>query len=496
MGRTRGHAGGDGPGVSAPGGLTRRSAPTSATTAVGCVVLFLFPFAVVGVVTSVFALAAVRDRDWARAGFLAIFALSFGGVGIGGITLALRGRRRAEDALAREARSPESPWLWRADWADRRITDTSRTSMWSAWAFAALWNLISLPGAVLATRSAIQGGQRAALLALVFPLVGLGVVVWAVRATLRYRRYGISTLELGSLPAVVGHALEGTIRTPAGLNPAGGFREILSCIRRETTGSGRDRSTWDNVLWQEEHRVSSTAARLPVAFAIPREAVPCDPVLAGDRVFWRLDVIGDVPGVDYAATFEVPVFRTPASDAPPTEADRAAEASAAVPADYRQPAGSRIRVRPTARGLEIDFPSARNPGFALGLTAFLLIWIGATALLVGFKAPIVFPIFFGAFSIVFALIVVDAWLGVTRVVAAGGAVTVATGWVTPLREQTIRAADIAEVTTRITAQAGLTPYYEIRIVTAAGKQVGAGGGIRDKREAEWLAAKLKAATRG
>src|SRR5690348_13547129 len=134
MGRTRGHAGGDGPGVSAPGGLTRRSAPTSATTAVGCVVLFLFPFAAVGVVTTVFALAAVRDRDWARAGLLAIFALSFGGVGIGGITLALRGRRRVEDALAREARSPESPWLWRADWADRRITDTSRTSMWSAWA--------------------------------------------------------------------------------------------------------------------------------------------------------------------------------------------------------------------------------------------------------------------------------------------------------------------------------------------------------------------------
>jgi len=32
-------------------------------------------------------------------------------------------------------------------------------------------------------------------------------------------------------------------------------------------------------------------------------------------------------------------------------------------------------------------------------------------------------------------------------------------------------------------------------VTAAGKQVGAGGGIRDKREAEWLAAKLEAAIR-
>ncbi|MGN6393507.1 MAG: hypothetical protein ACTHM9_14860 [Gemmatimonadales bacterium] len=479
--------------MSAPSGLPRQRAPASATTAVGCVVLFLFPFAAVGIVTAVFALAAVGDRDWARAGFLAIFALTFGGVGIGGIVLTLRGRQRLADSLARQAHSPESPWLWREDWAGRRITDSSRTTMWTAWAGAALWNLISLPGAVLATRSAMQGGQRAALLALLFPLVGLGIVIWAVRATLRYRRYGSSSLELTTLPAVVGHTLEGTIRTPPGLEPAGGFREALSCIRRETTGSGRDRTTWDNVLWQEERRVPSTATGLPVSFAIPHDAVPCDPATSGDRVFWRLDVTGEVPGVDYAAAFEVPVFRTAASDAPLTEADRAAEVAAAVPTDYRQPAGSRIRVTPTARGLEIDFPSARNPGFALGLTAFLLIWIGATALLVGFKAPVIFPIFFGAFSMLFALIVMDAWLGVSRVTAARDAVTVATGWVTPQREQTVRAADVAEVTTRITAQAGMTPYYEIRIVTTGGKQLSAGGGIRDKHEAEWLAAKLKAA---
>ena len=44
---------------------------------------------------------------------------------------------------------------------------------------------------------------------LLFPLVGIGLLVWAIRATLRYRRYGISLLELTTLPAPVGHALEG-----------------------------------------------------------------------------------------------------------------------------------------------------------------------------------------------------------------------------------------------------------------------------------------------
>jgi hypothetical protein len=75
-------------------------------------------------------------------------------------------------------------------------------------------------------------------------------------------------------------------------------------------------------------------------------------------------------------------------------------------------------------------------------------------------------------------------------------VTVASGWVRPRRERTVRAAEVADVTTRITAQAGTRPYYEIRIVTMGGKQIGAGAGIRDKREAAWLAERLKAAVRG
>ena len=58
------------------------------------------------------------------------------------------------------------------------------------------------------------------------------------------------------------------------------------------------------------------AAGIPVAFAIPRDAMPSDPGNANDRVLWRLQVIGEVPGVDYSAAFEVPVFRTSASDAP------------------------------------------------------------------------------------------------------------------------------------------------------------------------------------
>jgi hypothetical protein len=459
--------------------------------ALGCVLLFFLPFAVGGIFAAARGIRVAQSGDWSQAGLLAIFALVFGGVGLGGIGAVLVGRRKAEEALALEARHPDAPWLWREDWATRRLSDTSRATMWSAWAFAALWNLVSLPSSILAVRSALHVGTNAAVIALLFPVVGVGLVAWAIRATLRYRRYGASRFDLTTLPASVGRSLEGTLRPPAGLRPLEGYRVVLSCIRRVTTGSRGDRSTSESVLWQEERRVPATAGGVPVAFAIPPDATPCDPKRGGDRTFWRLTASAEVPGVDYAATFEVPVFRTAAGDQPRTDAERAVAALDADASDYRQPAGSPIHVSTTHRGVEIYYPNARNRGMATGLTLFLAFWVFATWATVHFGAPIVFPIVFAAFGLLLLSIALDQWLGVTRVTAGDGQVTVASGWLVPRRERTLRAPEIADVTARITSQSGNTPYYDIAIVTTAGRRVPAGSAVRDKREAEWLATMIK-----
>jgi hypothetical protein len=471
--------------------------PSTATTwqALGCAILFLLPFAAVGVVTAGLAIGSAAGGDLGKAGFLSIFALVFGGVGIGGIVAVLRGRRGAEAAMAREARYPEEPWLWREDWAARRIADGSALEMGFAWAFAALWNLVSIPAAVVGVRAALREGNRAALVALLFPAVGLGLLVWAARITIRRRRYGSSVLELTTLPAAVGHALQGTVRTPAELRPPEGFRVVLSCIRRVTTGSGRNRSTSESILWQEEHRTSAGALGVPVAFAIPADAVPSDPGRGNDRTLWRLELSAEVPGIDYAAGFEVPVFRTAASALPRTEAEAAVAALAAVPADYRQPAGSRIQVSRTRRGTEIYFPAARNPGLASSLTVFTLIWSAAIWATIAFRAPLIFPIVFGAFGVLLLIILIDQWIGVTRVTADRDGVTVAKGWLVPGSGRTLRAAEVAEVTIKIGSQAGRTPYYDVVLATTTGKRVTAGGGIPDKREAEWLAAAVQTALR-
>jgi hypothetical protein len=470
--------------------LSVRGSGNNTALALGCGVLFLLPFAGVGVFTAVQAVRSAAASNWAQAGFFSIFALTFGGVGIGGLIALAAGRRRLADAEMRQAQHPDAPWLWRADWASGAVTDSTRVTLWTAWVFAALWNLIGVPSGVLGVRTALREGNWLALIALIFPAIGLGLLAWAVRVTLRYRRYGISRFELSHNPGIVGHTLAGTVRTPSDLRPPEGFDVVLSCIRRETTGTGKNRSTTEHLLWQEERRTMGVPGGLPVAFAIPADARPSDPGTANDRVLWRLQVTGEVPGIDYSAAFEVPVFRTAESAAPATGADRAAAAAAMVPADYRQPAGSRIQVSTTRRGTEIYFPPARNLGLAIGITVFTAIWLGAVALLLVFHAPIMFPIVFGSLALLLVYLLLGAWLGVTRVTAGDGQVTIATGWLVPRRERTLKAGEIKGVTTRIASQQGTTGFYDITIETTAGTRVAAGRSVRDKREAEWLAATI------
>ena len=238
MGRTDGHAGRDRAGVTAP-------APEGRLDPHGRRLRGAVPAAVrrgrhlLGGPAPV----ALHKSDWKQAGFLAIFALAFGGVGIGGIAAVLAGRGRADEALAREARHPDAPWLWREEWAARRVSDSSRAGMWGAWAFTALWNLISLPSAVLAVRSALHEGNRIAL----------------SRWCSRWSEWDCSSGRSGRRSATAGTVSrrsssrrcrpssatrsKGSVRTPAGLRPAEGFRATLNCIRRVTSGSGRNRST-------------------------------------------------------------------------------------------------------------------------------------------------------------------------------------------------------------------------------------------------------------
>jgi hypothetical protein len=478
--------------------------PPNTTSAMACLVLFLLPFAAVGAVTAVLAAQRAASGNWQEALFFGLFALTFGGVGFGGIAAVLAGRRKLKAQAALEARHPDSPWLWRSDWASGRIVDSSRATMFAAWIFAVFWNLVSFPTGFLGVRAAIHEGKPAALLALLFPLVGSGLLVWAVRSTLRYRKYGVSRLELSTVPGVIGRTLIGTVRAPASMQPDGGFQATLSCVRQVTTRSGKNTSTSESILWQEERRIlgepSRTAAametHIPVAFRLPADAEACDDTNPNNRVLWRLQLSASVPGVDYESRFEVPVFRTSASDQPLSTDEERLTQDPLAGAQYQQPADSRIVVTSNRRGTEVMFPAARNPGAATSLAFFLLLWLGCIALQMYFRAPVVFPIITGLFGVLILIGVLDLWLEVSRVTVDAGNLTWATGYLFPGRDRTLGASEIADVTASIGMQAGATLYYDVVVLRKSGKKIKLGRSLCYKHEAEWLAQTIKNGLKG
>jgi hypothetical protein len=471
------------------------------TWGTGCLVLFLLPFAAVGVVTAGLALQRVAAGNWQEALFFSLFGLTFGGVGLGGIAATLAGSRKLKEQAVLESSHPDEPWLWRQDWASGRIDDATRGTVLFAWIFAAFWNLISIPAGFFGVREAVERDNYAALAALLFPLIGIGFLVWAIRATIRYRKYGASHLRLSTIPGVVGRTLAGVVSLPNSLHPAAGFLATLICVRRVTTGSGKNRSTTEDILWQEERQLQGTASRepsgmvanVPVAFRLPPDAAATDASDADNCIVWRLRLSAEVPGVDYDSVFEVPVFRTAESDQPLTAADEQLTRDLTAEGTYEQPNESRIVVTTNRRGTEVLFPAARNPAAAAGLTMFTLLWLAVIAFQLYIKVPVFFPIVFGIFGVFLVIGMLDLWMGVSRVTVDRGMLTLATGYLHPGRERAVSASEISDVKAIMAMKSGSTPYYDIAVIRKSGKKLRAGRAVRDKREAEWLAGIIKRA---
>lgn len=252
-------------------------------------------------------------------GCAVLFALPFVGAGVGTLLIwgTIGGRRLLAEREALQARYPGEPWRWRPEWAGA-IKDATRPGTYVIWIFAGLWNAVAITASVVALPRELAHGDRAGWFILLFPAVGLALLVAAIRATIRLRKFGVSTLTLDTLPGVTGHHIAGTVVAGPALDTRQAVELTLTSIRRVTTGSGRNRSTSETILWQDTRtsvpsRQGAAGVAILFRFALPADVAPCDDTRPADQTIWRLRAAAAVPGVDFDATFEVPVFRAPES---------------------------------------------------------------------------------------------------------------------------------------------------------------------------------------
>ena len=347
----------------------------------------------------------------------------FSVIGFGLIYLVLTANKRQARQKQSQSAHPGEPWMWRADWAQGRANSCVRGSLAGVWIMALLWNLCVFPYVWVGFPTAFQRNPAGALIVLLFPAAGLFLLFRAVRTTIAVLEFGSTYFAMESVPGVIGGKLKGSVQARFPHCPDHGFHLRLSCVQVTRTGSGSSRSTQETILWCDDADVGPgqfyagpIGTAIPVDFRIPRDVQATDNTNLSDKIVWRLEAMADVPGLDYHDTFEVPVFRTAASSNEDVSAEPERGEFPQVATQTRRPDQLTVVVRETSDGTEFYFPPARNRNLAVWTTVFALIICGVTYAVKQAGAPLIFPIIFGFFALVFVCVAAQYWLAITRLV--------------------------------------------------------------------------------
>ena len=389
----------------------------------------------------------------------------------------------------------EKPWLKRADWAAGRVKSSNKLAAAVLWGFALLWNAISWTVAFAALPRELHKGNHAALIVLLFPLVGIFLIALAVRATLAWRRFGQCFFEMAAVPGALGGTLEGLIQVSTRLQLEHGLHLKLSCIRRTVSGSGNNRSTQEIILWQDEKVFKPEAclpepepghSGIPVFFKLPAEQPECF-AHGNEAIIWRLEAKAKMSGPNFAAAFEVPVFKV-AGTAVAGEADEPDPTdSLEMPIEeLRRDEHSKIQVTDGPGGREFYFPAARNLGMTVGLTAFFLVWSGIFYALLHSSAPVLFPIVWGVTDALVGWGCFNLWFKSSRVTVDSTGVRAVNRWLLFTRARSFDAAEVERLETKVGMTSGNQAYQDLKLITRAGQKITVAGSVANKPEADWL----------
>jgi len=274
------------------------------------------PLCVAAILAAMVAFARARDGNWEQAALAASIALGCGGAGFGAIWWVRFHARAADPSERLRAANPGAPWMWREDWARGEVRTSARRDANRLTIIAIAWYVATFPILFIVPRRAIRGADYFATPSLIFPLVGVVMIAWAMQIRRRFRQYGESRFAMACVPGQIGGSLAGSIHVDKPLAAGERVALELACINRTTRGSLHSLTTWDWILWRaEQTSMSDSTGSIPVAFLIASDCRPTDDSNPNSRIVWRLGAKASGAAVGYRAEFEVPLFRIGASSA-------------------------------------------------------------------------------------------------------------------------------------------------------------------------------------
>ncbi|MBP1692059.1 MAG: hypothetical protein H6Q32_1411 [Bacteroidetes bacterium] len=464
---------------------------------------FVLIFCAIGMFLLYGSIISFQNGETTDAALMLAGALAFGGFGLGVLAVTTFGsRKQAREAALRSAH-PREPWLWRDDWAAGRIRSAGKVKAWSFWGFAILWNTISTPLLFFLPEEILEKENYGALVGLLFPLVGIGLVVVAARKSIQQWKYGDAQFHMERVPGCLGGDIVGNLLFPHGLTTAESVNVQLSCIQSVRRRTSKGTSTDEHVLWQTEQFTprltpggQGSAQRAMVKFRVPFDASPTGDVDENTWISWRLEVTAAVPGVDFATDFEIPVFKTPASSPQITEEQIRSElvsedTRTMLPNDHAS-----VTVAPGIRG-GTEFILKSQAGLSSTVPAFLimLVFVGIAALLAFAGAPVIFPLVFGIFGCVVIFSLIFATFGESRIVVEEGQITVRNSLrgIMIGRPRHVPCAQVDKIGVKGESRAGKRGYFSITLTQKDGKATSPLQFLPDRRQADWLAEEVRKA---
>ena len=243
----------------------------------GFIRFFGTPLCVSALLAAMIAITRAREGNWERAALAASIAIACAGAGIGAIWW-VRFHARALDPSERlRAANPDAPWMWREDWAAGEVRTSARRDANRLTIIASAWCVATFPIFFLAPHRALRGADYFAIPSLIFPLIGVVMLMWAMRLRRRVREYGESRFVMASVPGQIGGSLTGSIHVERPLPPGEQVALEFECINRTTSGHWHSLTTWDWILWRaDETSISDSSGSIPVAFMIDPDCRPSD----------------------------------------------------------------------------------------------------------------------------------------------------------------------------------------------------------------------------
>lgn len=265
----------------------------------------------IGLIALVAALTGARPREERRLprrpAVLVGTALLASAVGVWMFTQGLRASRERSHRGHVVKRGPRTAWDVDGPWDPAGTRDESLHDTIAPLGTGLAMLLVMAPYTEVAFFFPDSNWQKRAIMAAA-NLVAAGFLARGLYLLARRVRFGQSSLAFASFPFFLGGPLEVVFRSLASAREFETLVATLRCIeeRREHVAGKKDFVRRE--IWMAEQAVPHPSDPVRLVFALPEDPALATRLAVPEPRYWELEVAGRRPGIDFHATFLVPVY--------------------------------------------------------------------------------------------------------------------------------------------------------------------------------------------